>query len=155
MSKREGGIRIYVACLASYNNGHLHGRWIDAEREGLAGGHLVFQTRRLFLSSDGCDLRGEDAVDPGEADIVSGVLRFHLHPAAKASLTRDGRSVLITLDNQEAWTFKANIADVRLEKSVYAAEAGEMRSAVQIVVDCGDALADSVRWGFRKAERAV
>ena len=23
-------IRIYVACLAAYNNGHLHGRWIDA-----------------------------------------------------------------------------------------------------------------------------
>lgn len=23
-------IRIYVACLAAYNEGHLHGRWIDA-----------------------------------------------------------------------------------------------------------------------------
>lgn len=23
-------IRIYVACLAAYNNGHLHGKWIDA-----------------------------------------------------------------------------------------------------------------------------
>ena len=22
--------RIYVACLAAYNNGRLHGRWIDA-----------------------------------------------------------------------------------------------------------------------------
>lgn len=26
----EGEIRIYVACLAAYNNGYLHGRWIDA-----------------------------------------------------------------------------------------------------------------------------
>ena len=25
------GCRIYVACLASYNNGILHGRWIDCE----------------------------------------------------------------------------------------------------------------------------
>lgn len=25
--------RIYVACLAAYNNGHLHGAWIDAEQE--------------------------------------------------------------------------------------------------------------------------
>ena len=24
-------LRIYVACLASYNNGHLHGRWIDCD----------------------------------------------------------------------------------------------------------------------------
>ena len=26
-------IRIYVACLAAYNNGHLHGRWIDVTDE--------------------------------------------------------------------------------------------------------------------------
>lgn len=25
-------IRIYVACLAAYNNGHLHGRWISANQ---------------------------------------------------------------------------------------------------------------------------
>ena len=30
MSKPEIEIRIYVACLAAYNNGILHGRWIDA-----------------------------------------------------------------------------------------------------------------------------
>ncbi len=28
-----GRPRIYVACLASYNNGHLHGAWIDAARD--------------------------------------------------------------------------------------------------------------------------
>jgi len=26
-------IRIYVACLAAYNNGYLHGEWIDATRD--------------------------------------------------------------------------------------------------------------------------
>lgn len=30
MGKQKGEIRIYVACLATYNNGWLHGRWIDA-----------------------------------------------------------------------------------------------------------------------------
>jgi len=25
--------RIYVACLAAYNNGHLHGRWIDTTQD--------------------------------------------------------------------------------------------------------------------------
>jgi len=29
-------IQIYVACLAAYNNGHLHGRWIDAKQEAWA-----------------------------------------------------------------------------------------------------------------------
>lgn len=30
MTDEISDIRIYVACLASYNNGILHGRWIDA-----------------------------------------------------------------------------------------------------------------------------
>ena len=35
MEKKEP-IRIYVACLASYNNGILHGEWIDAA-QGVVG----------------------------------------------------------------------------------------------------------------------
>ncbi len=29
----KGEIQIYVACLAAYNNGILHGQWFDADRE--------------------------------------------------------------------------------------------------------------------------
>ena len=32
-SKNTAEVRIYVACLAAYNNGILHGRWIDAEQD--------------------------------------------------------------------------------------------------------------------------
>lgn len=33
MKQSKGDIRIYVACLAAYNNGYLHGAWIDAEQD--------------------------------------------------------------------------------------------------------------------------
>ena len=33
MTEHSNEIRIYVACLAAYNNGILHGRWIDADQE--------------------------------------------------------------------------------------------------------------------------
>lgn len=33
MGEQNTEIRIYVACLAAYNNGRLHGRWIDAEQD--------------------------------------------------------------------------------------------------------------------------
>jgi len=33
MGEQEQGIRIYAACLAAYNNGHLHGAWIDADQD--------------------------------------------------------------------------------------------------------------------------
>lgn len=36
MNQFEGDIRIYVACLAAYNSGILHGCWIDAEQDAYA-----------------------------------------------------------------------------------------------------------------------
>ena len=30
---RAAGPRLYVACLAAYNSGALHGRWIDAHQD--------------------------------------------------------------------------------------------------------------------------
>ena len=36
MTKQTSEIRIYVACLAAYNNGILHGRWIDANQDAWA-----------------------------------------------------------------------------------------------------------------------
>lgn len=33
MEKNHSEIRIYVACLAAYNAGHLHGEWIDANQD--------------------------------------------------------------------------------------------------------------------------
>ena len=32
-SATESNPRIYVACLAAYNNGYLHGAWIDADQD--------------------------------------------------------------------------------------------------------------------------
>jgi antirestriction protein len=41
-------IRIYVACLASYNNGILHGRWIDAT---LGVEHIWEEIKKVFETS--------------------------------------------------------------------------------------------------------
>ena len=41
-------IRIYVACLAAYNNGHLHGKWIDAS---FGESHIREQTQAMLKAS--------------------------------------------------------------------------------------------------------
>lgn len=128
------------------------GRWLEAEREGLVGGKLVLQTRRLFMAAHGDDIRGEDALDAGGAALAGATLRFHLHHDARATPCRDGRSFLITLDNKEAWRFRASAERVRLEPSVYTPDGGPPRTTNQIVVDCRDEVTDSVRWGFRRLE---
>lgn len=47
MKKFEGDIRIYVACLAAYNNGILHGCWIDAEQDAYA----IYDDVRAMLAA--------------------------------------------------------------------------------------------------------
>ena len=44
----QDDIRIYVACLAAYNSGHLHGRWIDAT---LGEEHIHNETRAMLAAS--------------------------------------------------------------------------------------------------------
>ena len=41
-------VRIYVACLAAYNNGVLHERWIEATR---GGDHIWDETRAMLAAS--------------------------------------------------------------------------------------------------------
>jgi antirestriction protein len=40
--------RIYIACLAAYNNGHLHGEWIDANQDF---NDLHIEIRKILASS--------------------------------------------------------------------------------------------------------
>ncbi|WP_424988233.1 antirestriction protein ArdA [Microbulbifer sp. S227A] len=47
MKQFEGDIRIYVACLAAYNNGILHGCWIDAEQDAYA----IYDDVRAMLAA--------------------------------------------------------------------------------------------------------
>lgn len=48
MTNEESEIRIYVACLAAYNNGILHGRWIDAT---LGEDHMRDQIKVMLARS--------------------------------------------------------------------------------------------------------
>ena len=46
MTDENADIRIYVACLAAYNNGILHGRWIDATQ----GENHIWESIRAMLT---------------------------------------------------------------------------------------------------------
>jgi len=46
--ENQNEIRIYVACLASYNNGTLHGIWIDAA-QGID--HIWLEVSQMLLKS--------------------------------------------------------------------------------------------------------
>jgi len=48
LTHKPDPIRIYVACLAAYNNGHLHGKWIDATQGET---HIQNQVKAMLANS--------------------------------------------------------------------------------------------------------
>ena len=114
--------------------------------------------RRLFLATDGGNLRGEDRLKNPPAALAAGWrLRFHLHPGVKASLARDGRSVILALPTREGWRFRTNCPLLKLERSVYCGAGGLPIACEQIVLspaglEAGDARDMIVKWAFRKLD---
>lgn len=114
--------------------------------------------RRFFLTADGDSLRGEDALIAAPAALAAGWrLRFHLHPGVKASLARDGRSVILALPSREGWRFRTNCPALKLERSVYCGAGGLPAACEQIVLSPGGLEAASpgdmvIKWAFRKLD---
>jgi uncharacterized heparinase superfamily protein len=119
---------------------------VENYREVVAGGDLlttshdgylakfgVVHRRVLMISHDGARLDGEDTVSPATGARIKGAatdfaLRFHLHPAVKASRLSD--------------------AKVDLEDSVFLAGNDGPRRTTQIVIRQDSRQAGSIRWSF-------
>ncbi|MEL7487085.1 MAG: heparinase II/III family protein, partial [Pseudomonadota bacterium] len=134
------------------------GQLLEIERKLALEAETLFYARRFFLGARGEDLRGEDRLTgASRAFVFDLALRFHLHPSVRASMARDGKSVLLAAPNHEGWRFKSNCSDITLEKSVYCGEGGAPQATEQIVVRLGDLEprpdGDMVaKWAFRRVE---
>jgi uncharacterized heparinase superfamily protein len=113
----------------------------------------VIHRRVLMIAPDGSRLDGEDTVSPVPGGRVKGgetdyALRFHLHPAVKASRLSDARGVMLVLPNRDVWTFEALDDKVDLEDSVFLAGNDGPRRTAQIVIRQDSRQAPSLRWSF-------
>ena len=99
----------------------------------------VVHRRVLMVAQDGRRLDGEDTLAPAPGGRIKGnetdfALRFHLHPAVKASRLSDARGVMLVLPNRDVWTFEALDDKVELEDSVFLAGNDGPRRTAQIVI---------------------
>ncbi|MPY68863.1 MAG: hypothetical protein GEU92_02125 [Alphaproteobacteria bacterium] len=106
--------------------------WIEATHDGWRRALGVTHTRRLYLGASGGDLRGEDTIDGSGAHRFA--VRFHLHPAVKASLVQQGSTVLLRLASGGGWRLRAGGGTISLQESVYLGASGEVRRTGQIVI---------------------
>ena len=153
----EGGFgarRAAVTCRRDEDEGNI---WLEASHDGYQPLYGVTHQRRLFLSANGEDLRGEDRFTSEEtpARPCDFALRFHLHPEVQAMAAQDGRSVVLRLPKGGGWRLRSAGAGLALEPSVYLGQPGQIRRSQQIVLS--GSLAESetvVKWALQRLESA-
>ena len=118
----------------------------DGYREGFGAVHR----RRLYLSADGYDLRGEDSIAGDRPVPVT--LRFHLHPEVSVSLTGGGDSALLRLPSGEGWRFRAAGGKTDVAESIYLGGRDGARRTEQIVVTGELAPGGAIKWALRRLD---
>ena len=115
------------------------GVWLDIVHDGWKRLGLT-HARRLFLDLKADELRGEDSLipigearDDGPRRYLPFMVSFHLHPDARASLARDGKSVLIKGPSNVGWWLRNDAVDVAIAPSAHF-DHGHARRAGTIVL---------------------
>ena len=129
---------------------------LRAAHDGYADRFGIVHERMLMLAADGARLDGEDVfLDAGGGAQVRNVqdefaVRFHLHPAVKATRLTDGHGVMLMMPNKEVWTFSAHEDRAELEDSVYLAGSEGPRRTTQIVIHGHARTASRVQWSLQQ-----
>jgi len=108
--------------------------------DGYARRFGVVHQRMLVLSADGLRLDGEELFLPAAHDMAPAnandefCVRFHLHPAIKATRLSDGHGAVLVLPNKEVWNFSSYEDRIEVEESVYLAGIDGPRRTTQIAI---------------------
>ncbi len=124
-----GGRPKFVSAERREADGNI---WIDAALIGYGGRNTADHSRRVYLSANGGDIRGEDTITGNDSQKF--VARFHLHPSIQASLVRQANSVLMRTPSGSGWRFRASGGVISLQESVYLGIPGEVKRAEQVVI---------------------
>ena len=127
----------------------VSGVWVLATHDGFGPGFGLTHERRMFLSPNGRDFRGEDTLYPKgpkaarvlksrldrQSDHLRFTLHFHLHPNVEASLDMSGHAVSLKLKSEEIWVFRQTGGSLALDEATYLdQERFTPRKTTQIVV---------------------
>ncbi len=147
----------------------MQGNWLIATHDGYTHDFGLTHQRRLFLSPDGRELRGQDELsaesekDRKQFDAVNnrnqklGInysAHFHIHPDVTVIISEAGQVVTLTLPNQEEWRFRQEGGQLSLEESIYLDQWRLKPRATKQIVVSGKVLryGDRISWIFKRTK---
>lgn len=171
--REDGGLGQGINEVTALRQEGQEGVMVEAIHDGYVSRYGLEHTRRLYLSADGRDLRGEDQLVPVAggrlARKASGGLpfavRFHLGQGVEVTPTGDRQGALLKLPGGGVWTFKCRADSFETEDSFWIDQHGRMRRTRQLVVSgtTGTGEADhtaasgtadggaTVKWTFKRS----
>ncbi len=132
------------------------GTWVDAVHDGYVARFGVAHRRRIFLSADGIDLRGEEMLSYSgkrrPQKLVS-VVRFHLAPGITAVPTQGNTSAALKLPNGTAWMFRCKGAELEIAESLVVENDTVRRTTQLVLTSHTDADSGSINWLFKRSAK--
>jgi uncharacterized heparinase superfamily protein len=132
-----------------------------AQHDGYEKTHGIVHQRRVFLSTGGNDLRGEDTISytgaPGHIP-NDATIRFHLHPRINAVMSRGGDVILQLPGGATPWIFKARGGNVDIEDSIVLGKDGIQKCAqITLTTPLATIRTDhtkTIKWAMRRQVKA-
>ncbi|ODN72078.1 heparinase II/III family protein [Methylobrevis pamukkalensis] len=124
---------------------------VTGSHDGYLARFGLVHRRSLTLSADGEQILGVDRLD-GKAETAGRrafAIRFHLHPAIRASRT-EGGAILMLAPDGEAWSFASADVEPELAESVYLSAVHGRRRSQQIVLAGRVAEAPEITWSMQR-----
>lgn len=108
----------------------------EGSHDGYVPLNGITHRRRLYLSREGHDLRGEESLtcSTGLSKPADIAVRFHLHPRVQASLIQNGTEALLRLPGGAGWRFSLNGGTLALEDSIYLGIGTQARKTKQLAI---------------------
>ncbi|MAH83974.1 MAG: hypothetical protein CBB68_06370 [Rhodospirillaceae bacterium TMED8] len=92
---------------------------VEASHDGYLLKFGLVHERSLFLSNDGFDLRGEDALKAQTITFQPFHIRFHLYPTVRVTLVENRHSALLRLPTGRVWRLQISEGELQLDESIY------------------------------------
>jgi uncharacterized heparinase superfamily protein len=129
---------------------------LEASHDGYAKRYGFVHRRRLVLTGDGRELRGDDQLLPVGKKKRPGptgfAVRFHLGAGVEAAQTADGMAALLRLPGGTVWNFRVRGGALAIEESLWIDGDGRPHNTHQLVVS-GEAPSGgaNISWVLKRA----